>query len=67
VWGAVEAGHRREQPIDQAVSLVEATPGKQPHRSLALASPVLTNPSRDGPVTSRTVLDGLHHVYGRAA
>ena len=39
----------------------------RPHRSLALASPVPSNPSRDGPVTSRSVLGGLHHVYGRVA
>ena len=39
----------------------------RPHRSLALASPVPSNPSRDGPVTSRSVLGGLHHVYGRIA
>ena len=39
----------------------------RPHRSLALASPVPIRPSREGPVTSRAVLGGLHHVYGRAA
>jgi transposase InsO family protein len=38
----------------------------RPHRSLALASPVQSHPSTDGPVTSRAVL-GLHHAYGRAA
>jgi hypothetical protein len=39
----------------------------RPHRSLALTSPVPIRPSREGPVTSRAVLGGLHHVYGRAA
>ena len=39
----------------------------RPHRSLALTSPIPRNPSREGPVTSRAVLGGLHHVYGRAA
>jgi putative transposase len=39
----------------------------RPHRTLALASPVPIQPSRDGPVTSREVLGGLHHAYRRAA
>lgn len=39
----------------------------RPHRTLALASPVPIQPSRDGPVTSREVLGGLHHAHGRAA
>lgn len=38
----------------------------RPHRS-PLASPVTSRPSRDGPVTSRSVLGGLHHIYGRVA
>ncbi len=38
----------------------------RPHRSLALASPIPRNPSRDGPVRSRAVLGGLHHIYERA-
>jgi hypothetical protein len=36
----------------------------RPHRSLALTSPVPIRPSREGLVTSRAVLGGLHHVYG---
>ena len=39
----------------------------RPHRSLALGSPVPQNLSRAGPVSSRAVLGGLHHVYERAA
>jgi hypothetical protein len=39
----------------------------RPHRSLALTSPIASQPSAGGPVTSRPVLGGLHHVYGRAA
>jgi putative transposase len=39
---------------------------ERPHRSLALTSPIPGHPSRDGPVTSRAVLGGLHHVYARA-
>ena len=39
----------------------------RPHRSLALGSPVPGSPSRDGPVTTRAVLGGLHHIYERAA
>ena len=39
----------------------------RPHRSLALSSPVPSSPSRDGPITSRAVLGGLHHAYRRAA
>jgi len=39
----------------------------RPHRSLALTSPVPFQPSAYGPVTSRPVLGGLHHAYGRAA
>ena len=39
----------------------------RPHRSLALTSPVPIQPSACGPVTSRPVLGGLHHAYGRAA
>jgi len=39
----------------------------RPHRSLELQSPLPRSPSRDGPVVSRPVLGGLHHVYARAA
>jgi len=39
----------------------------RPHRSLALTSPVPIQPSACGRVTSRPVLGGLHHAYGRAA
>ena len=39
----------------------------RPHRSLALTSPVPSTPSRDGPVTSRPILSGLHHASGRTA
>jgi transposase InsO family protein len=38
----------------------------RPHRSLGLQSPVPRPSVRDGPVTKRQVLGGLHHVYGRA-
>jgi Integrase core domain len=34
----------------------------RPHRSLGLTSPVPTQPSECGPVTSRPVLGGLHHA-----
>ncbi len=39
----------------------------RPHRSLSLATPVPSSPSRDGPVRSRAILGGLHHAYRRAA
>ena len=38
----------------------------RPHRSLGLQSPQPRLSVRDGPVTERPVLGGLHHVYGRA-
>src|SRR5450759_2311226 len=38
----------------------------RPHRSLGLQSPLHRPLVRDGPVTRRPVLGGLHHVYGRA-
>jgi Integrase core domain len=38
----------------------------RPHRSLGLQSPQPRLSVRDGPVTKRPVLGGLHHVYGRA-
>jgi hypothetical protein len=39
----------------------------RPHRSLGLQSPVPRLSVRDGPVTKRQVLGGLHHVYARVA
>lgn len=40
----------------------------RPHRSLGLETPLPTEVgNRDGPVVSRPVLGGLHHVYARAA
>jgi len=39
----------------------------RPHRSLALEAPILGEPVTRGPVISRPVLGGLHHVYARAA
>jgi len=39
----------------------------RPHRSLRLESPLPQPLARDGPVTKRPVLGGLHYVYGRAA
>jgi len=38
----------------------------RPHRSLGLESPLPRPSTRDGPVTRRPVLGGLHHVYARA-
>jgi transposase InsO family protein len=41
---------------------------ERPHRSLAMQRPVPTRAlARDGPIGSRPVLGGLHHVYARAA
>jgi putative transposase len=40
---------------------------ERPHRSLRLTPPVPIPRSRTGPVRSRPVLSGLHHVYERAA
>ena len=39
----------------------------RPHRTLCLETPVPTWRAADGPVRSRPVLGGLHHVYERAA
>ncbi len=39
----------------------------RPHRSLALEPPQPAARSGTGPVGSRPVLGGLHHVYERAA
>jgi transposase InsO family protein len=38
----------------------------RPHRSLGLQCPLHRPSVRDGPVTMRPVLGGLHHVYSRA-
>jgi len=38
----------------------------RPHRSLDLQPPLPTLRSGPGPVASRPVLGGLHHVYARA-
>jgi len=40
---------------------------ERPHRTLRLETPVPALRSVDGPVRSRPVLGGLHHVYERAA
>jgi putative transposase len=40
---------------------------ERPHRSLRLTPPVPIPRPRAGPVRSRPVLSGLHHVYERAA
>ena len=40
---------------------------ERPHRSLRLTPPVPVARARAGPVRSRPVLGGLHHVYERAA
>jgi putative transposase len=39
----------------------------RPHRTLCLETPVPTRRPAEGPVRSRPVLGGLHHVYERAA
>ncbi len=39
----------------------------RPHRSLGLQSPLPSRVRTRGPVVSRLVLGGLHHVYARAA
>ena len=67
--GAREPAMGRRGRVVSAVEVgfIEYYNHDRPHRSLALASPVPGNPSRDGPVTSRAVLGGLHHAYGRAA
>jgi transposase InsO family protein len=39
----------------------------RPHRSLGLETPVPSPRQPDGEVVSRPVLNGLHHVYERAA
>jgi len=39
----------------------------RPHRTLCLETPVPTRRAAKGPVRSRPVLGGLHHVYERAA
>jgi transposase InsO family protein len=39
----------------------------RPHRSLGLEAPAPVDETRNGPVVSRPVLGGLHHVYARAA
>ena len=46
--------------------LVEYYNLDRPHRSLGLQSPLPRPLVRDGPVTRRSVLGGLHHVYARA-
>jgi transposase InsO family protein len=37
------------------------------HRSLRLETPVQSRRQPDGKVVSRPVLNGLHHIYERAA
>jgi len=39
----------------------------RPHRSLGLEAPSQTVASRQGGISVRPVLGGLHHVYERAA
>jgi transposase InsO family protein len=41
--------------------------GERPHRTLELEMPTPAVRVRVGPIRSRPVLGGLHHVYGRAA
>jgi transposase InsO family protein len=40
---------------------------ERPHRTLALGTPILVVRATAGPIRSRPVLGGLHHVYERAA
>jgi hypothetical protein len=40
---------------------------ERPHRTLHLETPVPVLPARAGPIRSRPVLGGLHHVYERVA
>ena len=40
---------------------------QRPHRTLRLETPVPLQRAVEGPVRSRPVLGGLHHVYERAA
>ena len=40
---------------------------ERPHRTLRLETPVPVGRPVEGPVRSRPVLGGLHHVYERAA
>jgi hypothetical protein len=40
---------------------------ERPHRTLALQTPTLAVRPTVGPIRSRPVLGGLHHVYRRAA
>jgi hypothetical protein len=39
----------------------------RPHRTLGLQAPELRPRPTTGPIRSRSVLNGLHHVYERAA
>jgi hypothetical protein len=39
---------------------------ERPHRALGLEPPVPTIRADSGPVRSRSVLGGLHHIYERA-
>jgi transposase InsO family protein len=40
---------------------------ERPHRPLVLGTPTPLASARSGPIRSRPVLGGLHHVYERAA
>ena len=40
---------------------------ERPHRTLGLQTPKLRPRPATGPIRSRPVLNGLHHVYERAA
>ena len=40
---------------------------ERPHRTLSLETPTPVVRARAGPIRSRPVLGGLHHVYERAA
>ena len=40
---------------------------ERPHRTLRLQTPELRTRPMAGPIRSRQVLNGLHHVYERAA
>src|SRR5215211_5211850 len=40
---------------------------ERPHRTLGLETPILATRPSAGPIRSRAVLGGLHHVHDRAA
>jgi hypothetical protein len=60
---AAERGHLRSV-LAEFVSYYNQD---RPHRSLGLETPVPSPRQPDGEAVSRPVLNGLHHVYERAA